>query len=306
MQSRAELNTGSTLSFSGDHYAGVLLRRVIGLSVMSRNWRSMPLKRLAASAKCLTTSTAIKSALADEYHWLISSFDPKYRERRATAALRKHLYPWKCAACGRMPPDVADLQAAHITPLQECAATTTDNIVPLCVQPRASPPGCHFLFDAGCASIDDMAACRVTWAAGAPSMLRASMLAVFERYAQQPQPRGYLTKQLSALRTKRASLQPASNEWHAIQLTIAEVVRRRARADALEQALREIQDVDPDRLHPQEKARFHYERGYISMLLGDLKQAFRDFDDGRTILSEVEIPGNRWRWAAHTSVASSK
>jgi len=130
------------------------------------------------------------------------------------------------------------------------------------------------------------------------------MLAVFERYVHQPQQRGHLTKQLSALRTKLASLQPTSTEWHEVQLNIAEVVRRRARADALEQARREIQRVDPDRLHPRERARFHYERAYIGMLLGDLRQAFRDFDRGRTVLSEMGTPGNGWRWAAHTALVA--
>ncbi len=255
-------------------------------------------------SKDLVTCTAIKSALADDYRWLISSFDPKHRERRATAHIRRRLSPWECAACGRTPPGVSDLQAAHIAPLQECAATTTDNIVPLCVQPRASPPACHPLFDSGCASIDDMAACRVTWAAGGRPVLRERMLTVFERYVHQPLQRGHPTKQLSVLREQLASLPPTSTQWHEVQLTIAEVVRRRARADALEQARREVQRVDPDKLRPRERARLHYERAYVAMLLGDLRQAFRDFDGGRTVLSEVDMPGNGWRWAAHTALVA--
>lgn len=254
--------------------------------------------------KALATSTAIRSALADDYRWLIASFDPKYRERRATAAIRRRLDPWRCAACGRTPPDVADLQAAHIAPLQECAPTTADNIVPLCVQPRASPPTCHSLFDHGCASIEDMEAARVTWATGGTSTLRERMLAVFERYVDHPQQRGHLTKQLSALRVKLASLQPTSTEWHQVQLTIAEVVRRRARDGALEHARRELQCVDPNRLQPRERARFHYEQAYVSMLLGDIRAAFLDFDGGRAVLADVDMPGNGWRRAAHTALVA--
>lgn len=246
-----------------------------------------------------TTSKSIESALRDDYRWLISCFDPKDRERHATKALRRQLRPWECAACRRTPPQV-DLQAAHIAPLQECAVTTKKNLVPLCVQPQASPPACHSLFDNGCASMDEMEACRVAWASGTPVNLREPMVSVFDQCFHLPQQRGHLRKQVAVHRREQVSLQPTATQWHEIQLTIAEVVRRRARADALERARRELQRVDLERLSPRDKVRFLYERAYIGMLQGELEQAFQDFDAGRMTLRDTEILGNGWRWAAHT------
>jgi hypothetical protein len=189
----------------------------------------------------LRTSSAIKRALAEEYAYLVATFDPKHRERQATNAIKKRLAPWQCAACGRRPPEVERLEAAHIAPLAECAETTPQNLVLLCKEPRAKPPGCHTLFDSGCASIDEMDACRESWTAGRSSVLRDRMLLVFQQHGPRPHQQGHLTKELTNLRAQRNSLSVTSPQWHDVQLSIAEVTRRRARRDALSGALHEIE-----------------------------------------------------------------
>lgn len=247
----------------------------------------------------LTTSTAIKQALAEDYLWLAEHFDPKYRERQATPSRKRRLSPWQCAACGRSPPEVERLEAAHIEPLAECAKTKPENLVLLCKDSR-EPPDCHALFDAGCASINKMHLCRDRWARDVQPALRDEMLLVFKQHGPCPQQQGHLAKEFTRLRERQKALAHDSQEWHTIQLHIAEVTRRRSRTDALKRALSEIERVDP-RVLP-EVSLYHYERGYINLLLGNRRQASSDFDDGRSVLAHSAKIGDRWRWAAHTAL----
>src|SRR3990172_586884 len=102
----------------------------------------------------LQTSTAIRRALGDDYQALIDKYDRKATERRATARVGAGLRPQLCAVCGRLPPAVLRLEAAHITPLAECATTDLKNLALLCKENPGDVPGCHTLFDHGYCSIN--------------------------------------------------------------------------------------------------------------------------------------------------------
>src|SRR3989442_15581787 len=96
--------------------------------------------RAVMPTSTLTTSTAIRARLAGHYAWLVERFDPKDRERGAADSLKKRLAPNQCAACGRRPPKVDPLDAAHIEPLAECAEKRLDNLLLLWRASRV-PPG---------------------------------------------------------------------------------------------------------------------------------------------------------------------
>jgi len=215
------------------------------------------------------------------------------------------LRPWKCAACGRMPPRVLRLEAAHISPLSECAVTTPDNLILLCKEYRDDPEqGCHTLYDQGYCSVVDMHECRKCWAEGQRPTTRHRMMQLRASFGYRPQQQGHLKIALGGLKKQQASKSADNEDWHSLQIQIAEVTRRRARKDVLKRASQEIIRVDPEILRNASlKSRYFYEKGYIDLLSGRLNDAFDDFYDGRELLTaNLSNAENRWRWAAHTAL----
>ena len=249
----------------------------------------------------IRTSHQIRGALGSNYRRLVNLYDIKTRERNATTKKVSK----KCAACGRPPTEGYSIQAAHISPLSECAITVEGNLLPLCKEQSGNPElGCHTLFDQGYCSILDMYECRKRWIAGLTPTTRSQMLQMRADYGPRPQQLGYLKVELGNLRSKQKFAQNDSEEWHIVQIQITEITRRRARKDALRRALKEIVKVNPECLHSDYlKARYFYEKAYIELLSGHLNEAFSDFLEGRNILeANIYIPENAWRFAAHTSL----
>jgi len=253
----------------------------------------------------LRASSEIRKALGNDYKRLVDKYDIKSRERKATYREAKQLKPELCAACGRKPPEVFRLEAAHISPLAECSTTYRKNLLLLCREQKgAKELGCHALFDQGYCSIREMINCRKDWMANKPATLRSLMLELKSRYGPQPQLQGHFRKELQNLRKKQNSCSPKSQEWHILQIQIAEVTRRRAKKDSIERAWNEITQVNPKEIQSTPLlSRYFYEKAYIELLSGHLNDAFMDFYEGRRALeSDINAPGNRWRWAAHTSL----
>ncbi len=253
----------------------------------------------------LRTSSEIKTALRDIYSQIVDKYDIKRRERRITAMVARQLKPPVCAACGRKASNTFCLEAAHISPLAECSKTKEENLLFLCKEKDKSKQlGCHTLFDQGYCSIQAITSCRKQWKAEKPATLRVQMLKLRELYGPQPQLLGHLGKQLKNLRHKQDSFSTSSEEWNSLQIQVAELTRRRARRDALQKAEKEISEVDRNHLKSSPlRSRYHYEKAYIELLSGRLDKAFEDFLLGRNALdSDLNGRGNRWRWAAHTSL----
>ncbi|MCK4476170.1 MAG: hypothetical protein KAU16_05530 [Methanophagales archaeon] len=253
----------------------------------------------------LRTAYEIRKALGTDYSRLVDLYDIKKRERSARRRMRQQLQPKKCAACGRTPPEVRRLEVAHISPLSECAITIEENLLLLCTENLGdSEPGCHTLYDQGCCSIVNMRECRERWIAGKPPITRIRMTQLRADYGPRPQQQGHLRKELGNLRTQQKSEPTDSEAWCLLQLQIAELTRRRARKNALGRAWNEIIKVHPESPRTDSlKARYFYEKAYIELLSGQLDDAFSDFFKGRKILeSNITIPENRWRWAAHTAL----
>lgn len=253
----------------------------------------------------LRTSSEIRKALGNDYKRLVGKYDRKSRERKATYREAKQLKPELCAACGRKPPQVFHLEAAHISPLAECSTTHRKNLLLLCREQKGGKElGCHTLFDQGYCSIREMINCRKDWIASKPATLRSSMLALKSQYGPQPQLQGHLRKELQNLRRKKDSCSSGSQEWHDLQIRIAELTRRRAKKDSIERAWNEITKVNPKDLQSSPLlSRYFYEKGYIELHSERLNDAFADFYEGRRALeSNINAPGNRWRWAAHTAL----
>ena len=143
--------------------------------------------------RLLRTSSEIRKALGNYYKLLVNKYDIKSRERRATYREAKELKPELCAACGKKPPEVFRLEAAHISPLAECSTTHRRNLLLLCREQKGSRElGCHALFDQGYCSIREMINCRKDWIANKAAILRSLMLKLKNQYGPQLQLQGHL------------------------------------------------------------------------------------------------------------------
>ena len=255
----------------------------------------------------LTTATEVRRALGENYNYLVSKYDIKQRERRATQCAKRELKPSTCAACGDPASAKYRLEAAHIAALSEGATTFPDNLLWLCRErSRDCESGCHTLFDQGGCSIAEMRECRQLWASGYPSNLRTRMLEFRSRYGPGSQQQGHLRNELGALCKQQGYVEGGSEKWHYLQLRKAELIRRRSKKGALIRANEEIEKVHPEKFSGHlEQSQYFYERGYIALLTGRLDDAFSYFESGRSILGDnVNVAGSRWRWAAHTALLS--
>jgi tetratricopeptide (TPR) repeat protein len=251
----------------------------------------------------LCTNYEVHGALGEQYRNLVTRYDIKRGERHKTKREADMLEPRCCAACGRRPPKVLRLEAAHINPLAECARTESTNLLLLCRERMDKyDRGCHKLFDQGYASIRSMRTCRERWMNGLPPVHRGAMLKMMKLQGKKPQQLGHLFQELSALRKRQARYSSDSENWAEVQLSIAEVTRRRARKDALKRARMEIVKIRIEVFQkPSTIARYFYERGYIDLLTGNLADALKDFDEGRKVLeTDLRDSSHGWRWSAHT------
>ena len=251
----------------------------------------------------LRTNYEVHGALGEQYRNLVTRHDIKRRERYNTKREADKLEPHCCAACGRKPPKVLRLEAAHINPLAECARTESTNLLWLCRERMDKyDRGCHTLFDQGYASISSMRMCRQRWKNGLPPVHRRAMLKMMKLQGKKPQQLGHLAQELSALHKRQARYGSDSEDWAEFQLSIAEVTRRRARKDALKRARLEISKIRIGAFQkPPTIARYFYELGYIDLLTGNLADALNDFDKGRKVLEiDLRDPSHGWRWSAHT------
>jgi len=257
---------------------------------------------LRKKTEILKTCTEIKKALGDDYAHLIEKYDIKWNERKQTDRWRKILQPPVCAACGRSSAANLVLQAAHITPLAECAVTAEENLLLLCKEIKITdPPGCHRLFDLGYCSVREMQECRIKWLKGLRPYMRDKMLTLRREWGPQNSKNANYKKALGELRILQKPLDPQSEDWNVLQIQISELTRRRAKKNILEKAIAEIARVDPAKLNQTLRSRYFYEKGYIDLLRGNLDRAFSYFLQGRTELdTDLDSIKNRWRWAAHT------
>lgn len=237
------------------------------------------------------------------YQYLVNKYDFKRRERGVTTRTGRKLEPRRCAACGRYQHEVLRLEAAHISPLSECARTTENNLILLCKEEAGkTEPGCHSLFDNGYASIKSIRECRENWVKRLRPVYRQRMLKLRHLYGPSALQQGHLRKELAYLRKLQSEQLSKSEVWSLLQIRIAEITRRRTKKNALNRAMAELDEVTIRNLSsPAQYARYYYEMGYINLLSGRLETAFSDFLSGRKALDkEISKPSNRWRWAAHT------
>jgi hypothetical protein len=194
------------------------------------------------------------------------------------------------------------MERAHINPLSECAETTENNLIWLCREKQGNDPGCHGLFDKEFASIVAMRKCKKRQVEGLRPVHRGMMLCLRNLYGPSFLQQGHPNKELAFLQKQQSPYTPGSEEWSNLQITIAEVTRRKTTKNALIRAMEEIDKVDIDTLSDSaEQSRYYYEKGYIYLLSGKPDQAFFQFSVGRaTQEKRITEAGNRWRWAAHT------
>ncbi|MFY3741117.1 MAG: tetratricopeptide (TPR) repeat protein [Candidatus Nitrosomirales archaeon] len=248
----------------------------------------------------LRTANEIRQAIGDSYGELVDRYDMKRTERKRKTV---QLKPWKCAACGRKPPGVFRLEKAHISPLSELGITTLENLLPLCIRHGGDRQlGCHTLYDQGYCSIADMHECRKRWIECRQPTTRDNMMQLLAHFGPSTQQLGALNIKLRNLKMQQKSKPIDSEEWHYLQVQIAEVTRRRAAKDARKRAWQELTRVNPRKLmSATRKSKYFYEKGYIELLSGHLNDAFNDFFHGRKILrADSSNSKNSWRWAAHT------
>jgi hypothetical protein len=113
---------------------------------------------------------------------------------------------------------------------------------------------------------------------------------------------GNLKKELDRRIAHRDSASD-NHGWHERQIDVVEGYRRLARMGALEQAVIEVSRVDYATLSRRYKSRYHYERGYIALLRGQLANALTEFEVGRKPLIE-DAAGDGWRWASHSALCA--
>src|SRR5258706_1717270 len=253
----------------------------------------------------LQTATQMFTALGKHYGHLTTTYDKKRRERRATDRVKQGLVPRFCAACGIADSEQYRLEAAHIAPLSECETTSLENLLWLCRRRKGrqgvANAGCHTLFDDGCCSIADMRECRCRWAEGSPANYRDHMIALRTQFGTTQLQQGNPKKELNERVARRDATNSDDDEWHERQVDVAEARRRLARIGAMDRAQVEIGKVDYEKLSCRYKSRYHYERGYIALLRGQLPAALADFDTGRKLLIN-DAAGDGWRWASHTAL----
>ncbi len=262
-------------------------------------------------ANLLLTAYEIRKALNTLYHKL-KRYDHLERERGKTQSCARDVLDVNkdvCAACGMR----GSIQAAHIEPLQECASTTRENIIPLCERSgRRENQGCHQLFDSGYASVVEIKQLKKRWEENknrVGNAVRKKMQQRYKKHDKQP-------SQIGAKKTDRIQAMISRGEYYRARketyrlwckesdpsekfrlcLKYIEVHRRQSRKGYLERARKLYEELSRQEDIPKLYLNlFYYEGGYIYLLLGKHKKA-RDFF--KESLKAVERDQEGWRCKA--------
>ena len=267
--------------------------------------------------RLLVTSIDVFNALKPTYWMLRNQFDPYKLERGKTAQVAQQAFgkrPRVCATCGERKRSGLSLRAAHIVPVAECGDTTEDNLVPLCDRDKQNGQafGCHWLFDSGYASVDEMKEARTRWTSNESSFqLRVQMVKRYERHQKSPSTIGssgndgiqeLLTRgaPVVALREAEKCLEKTTDakKRFDLRLKIVELRRRRSARGELERASELYRELSKEnKVPPDSKSRFHYEGGYLQLLLGHHDKAKGEF---QISLRRVDKKKRHWegQWSA--------
>jgi tetratricopeptide (TPR) repeat protein len=268
----------------------------------------------------LVTAMDLFNALKPTYWMLRDHFDPYNLERGKTSQIAQKAFskrPCVCAACGEQTRTGLSLRAAHIVAVAECGETTEDNLVRLCDRDKQNRPdsGCHWLFDTGYASVDEMKEARTIWTSNKSSfLLREKMIKRYKRHQKSPSTIGSSrSDSIQELFTRGApvkALQEAENrlkkttdakERFRLYLKIIELRRRRSARGELERASELFTELSKESKVPTEfKSWFHYEGGYLQLLLGHHDKARREFE-----ISLLRVDKKERYWEGQWSAAVS-
>lgn len=207
----------------------------------------------------------------------IKQLDPLPKERRKTKAEGKRLvlkYGNKCAVCGR-----EKIEYAHIIPLAMGGITTEDNIVLLC-------SAHHSLYDKGGLSIGAMQKYVMEWKGGVTNpQFESSFIKEYTAsqtaIAKPPEKLVDLLKDVRAFQTVKhyckaialinkelSNIKHNDVEINYLRIKKAELNRRRAAKGVLNEALKELKQINLEKLSHEYIPLFCYEIGYICRLLG--------------------------------------
>lgn len=231
----------------------------------------------------IESTTDIRKSLSNHLA-VIKKLDPLPRERSRTVAIKlklKNRYGSTCGYCGKK----AELDAAHIKPLEIGAHTTEDNIILICKP-------CHKYYDSGHLSINAMSKVAKEWKNGTipkktrkplasisppkpsitlpPNSLRTIFNAVLKMQGKR--------KYAKAIRTINSELDNDNlTETERIYLKIkrAELFRRRSAKGVVDRALQYLLEIDPQKISAKYLPVYYYELNYVHRLMGNHIEAAR-------------------------------
>lgn len=229
-------------------------------------------------------STAdIRNRLSD-YLDIIAQLDPLPRERSLTGAIKRKLqerYGSVCGYCGK----TAELDAAHIIPLEIGARTTEDNIILLCKP-------CHNYYDCGHLSINAMSKVAEEWRGGiSPKKTRKplssfhppkpsitlppdSLRKIFDAVLQMQRERKFV-KAIRAVVRELENDNLTETERIYLQIKRAELFRRRSAKGVVHKALQYLLEINPQRISAKYLPVYFYELNYVHRLMGNHNEAAR-------------------------------
>jgi len=231
----------------------------------------------------IESTTDIRNSLSD-YLSIIAQLDPLPRERSLTRAVRRKLqkrYGTLCGYCGNS----AELDAAHIIPLEIGARTTEDNIILLCKP-------CHKYYDRGHLSINEMSKVAEEWRKGisSPKTRRPltsidtprpsitlppdSLRTTFDAVLQMQRERKFV-KAINTVVKQLDNDSLADTERIYLRIKRAELLRRRSAKGVVQKALKYLLEITPQGISAQYLPVYYYELNYVHRLMGNHNEAAR-------------------------------
>lgn len=231
----------------------------------------------------IESTTEIRNSLSD-YLAIIAQLDPLPRERNLTRAVKWKLqgrYGSACGYCGKR----AELDAAHIIPLEIGARTNEDNIILLCKP-------CHKYYDCGHLSINAMSKVAEEWRRGiSPQKTRKPLSSVhppkpsitlppdslrttFDAVLQMQRERKFV-KAIRAVVRELDNNNLTETERIYLQIKRAELFRRRSAKEVVHQALQYLLEINPQRISAKYLPVYYYELNYVHRLMGNHNEAAR-------------------------------
>ena len=246
-----------------------------------------------------TFGEVIRALGTASFEELKLQYDPK----RIAREKRLDMKPGPCAGCGREAGPAN--KKAHILPVAEGWPTTDDNIIWLCERPgkQTASGGCHWLFDHGYASANEITAAKSAEGEAA-FQLGPQLRSRYKDFGPSPRESGHYRKWQEALTAERKGIERDYATFAKLTIEIAECSRRRPTEDSLKRALSILDNVTPGKIDDHHLlARYYYERGYIFFLQGGLSESRKLFETPLDKLEDYESnPASAWRWAAHRAM----